>query len=484
MRRRLFLALLGGLAMAACGGSSSNSPTPTPPAETTVDIVTVGPITGFGSVIVNGTAFNTDAATVMMDGNPAITSDLGIGMVVAVRGTLNLASNVATASAIRFANDAEGPVASVNRINNTFTIMGRMVIVDELTVFEDTTFDDLGPGNVVHVSGLWRHEERIQARHVHKVANEWAAGTAMQVKGTVQGLDPGNLRFRIGTQWCDYSGANMELGGAPLENGLYVEVSSTTPPGSGDMILDRVQARDQDRDRDQLCDTGCDFALEGYVTDFVSATEFMVDGQPVTTTASTTYVNGTVENLELDAKVAVMGTLDESGVLVADRIVFRLPSVIEIEADAEAIDTTNSTLTVLGISVTTNDYTTFRDHGSAGVVEFGLDDLVVGDRVEIRACLEDGTVVATRLERDDPEISVTLKAPVEEISEPNLTVLGITVASDAETVFQNTLKAVIDSATFFTIVNVDDLVRAEGSYDGASILADKLFLRECENSCL
>ena len=483
MRRSLVLVLLAGLGMAACGGSSSDS-TMTPPADTTVEVITVGPITGFGSVIVNGTAFNTNAATVTMDGNPAIVSDLGVGMVVAVRGTLNLASNVATASAIRFANDADGPVASVNRINNTFTIMGRMVIVDELTVFEDTTFDDLSPGNVVHVSGLWRHEERIQARHVHKVANEWAAGMSMQVKGTVQGLDPGNLRFRIGTQWCDYSGANMELGGATLENGLYVEVSTTTPPGSGDMLLDRVQARDHDRDRDQLCDAGCDFELQGYVTEFVSATEFKVDGQPVTTTASTTYVNSTVDSIALDAKVAVDGTLDDSGVLVADRIVFRLPSLVEIEADVEAIDTTASTLTVLGISVTTDEYTTYRDHGSAGVVAFGLDDLVVGDRVEIRACLEDGTVVATRLERDDPEEGVTLKAPVEEISDPNLTLLGITVASDTETVFQNTLKAVIDAATFFTTVSVDDLVRAEGSYDGASILADKLFLRECEDGCL
>ena len=90
--------------------------------------------------------------------------------------------------------------------------------------------------------------------------------------------------------------------------------------------------------RDQTCTSDCNFELEGFVTSFTSATEFEVDGQPVTTTASTTYVNGTVDTLAIDVRLAVNGTLDTNGVLVADQIVFRLPSLIEIEADVEAIN--------------------------------------------------------------------------------------------------------------------------------------------------
>jgi len=30
----------------------------------------------------------------------------------------------------------------------------------------------------------------------------------------------------------------------------------------------------------------------------------------------------------------------------------------------------------------------------------------------------------------------------------------------------------------------DSLVKAEGIYDGTTILADKLFLRECEENCM
>ncbi|NCF73726.1 MAG: hypothetical protein GWP67_09510, partial [Gammaproteobacteria bacterium] len=288
----------------------------------------------------------------------------------------------------------------------------------------------------------------------------------------------------IGTQPCDYSAASLELGGANLANGLYVEVTSTSPISNGDLILDRIQARDHDRDRDQLCDSGCDFDLDGYVTMFVSPTEFAVDDSAVSTTAATTYVNGTVETLAIDVRLAVSGTLDDAGVLIADRIVFHLPSLIEVEADVEAIDTTNATISVLGIVVTTNESTLFRDHGSVAVREFGLDDLAIGDRIELRACLDGDTVVATRLERDDADDVVTLKAPVELVARPSVTLLGVTVTSDPETVFQNVLHEVIGVDEFFTLIDIDSLVKAEGMYDGTLILADKLFLRECEDNCM
>jgi hypothetical protein len=224
--------------------------------------------------------------------------------------------------------------------------------------------------------------------------------------------------------------------------------------------------------------------LDGYITAFVSATEFEVDGSPVTTTAETVYVNGTVDTLALDVKLAVDGILDDAGVLIADRIVFHLPSMIEIEADIESVDANGAAVSVLGIVVTTNDSTMFRDDSDAAVPEFGLDDLVAGDRVEVRAYLDSNTVVATRLERDDPDDGVTLRALVEAVAQPSLTLLGVTVTADQDTVFQNVAQEIIDADEFFTLVDIGSLVKAEGTYDGTSILADKLFLRECEANCM
>lgn len=482
MRSTLITASLLALFVAAC--SDSDSFTPSAPAVETTDVVTVGPITGFGSVITNGIVFDTGSASVLVDGEAGTLGDLRVGMIVSIRGEIDDSTGAAQASEIRFGVDLEGPISSINAANGSFSVLGQTVFVDELTVIDEAAFDTLAVGNVVRVSGQFRSQERIQATHVYRVANEYQAGMHMHVKGEIENLDIGTQTFTLGDQVCDYSAATLELGGADLANGMFVEVTGTTPPGDGDMILDRIQAKDQDRDRDQLCSSDCEFELEGYVTTFVSATEFEVDGQPVTTTATTQYVNGTVDTLALDAKVKVDGTIDADGILVADRIVFCLPSLIEIEADVEALDASAETLTLLGLEIATDEFTLFRDHSATGTTTFGFADLAVGDRLEVRAYADNTTIVATRVERDDADDSVTLKAPVDEINRPSIALLGITATSDQDTVFQNAAYEVIDADAFFGLVEIGDIVKTEGTWDGAAISAEQMFLRDCAEGCL
>ena len=483
MRRFLIFGVLGTLALGGCGGSSSDGGF-APPTQETEDVVTVGPITGFGSIHLNGHEFDTSFATILMDDRPARMEDLRVGMMVSVRATLTISNQAMEANQIRFVDDAEGPVTALNRETNTFVVLGRTILFDEFTVFDDVTPDTLANGNVVQVSGQWRNENRVQATYIERKANAYQAGMRMEVKGEVSNLNLAAQHFNIGNQVCDYSNAVMELGGEQLANGMYVEVESNNDMQGGDMLLDRVRLRDRDQDRDHVCDSDCDFEVEGYITAFTSALEFEVDGRPVTTTDSTVYVNGTVDTLALDVKVAIDGTLDADDVLIADRIVFRLPSAVEIEADIESIDSENTAITLLGIPVTTDDFTMFRDESAAETPEFGFDDLALGDRTEIRAYIDAGTVVATRLEREDPDDDVTLKAPVDAIERPAVTLLGVMVFSDENTVFQNAAKEVIDADTFFSLVTAGSLVKAEGTYDGTSILASELYLRECEASCL
>jgi len=483
VNKRLFYVLAGALLLGACSSSNSNN-SPDPDNQVTADIVTVGTITGFGSVYSNGVHFGTDSATIMMDGEQATLSDLKVGMVVAIHGTVNQSTGAAEARQIRFMDEAEGPITALNRVTNSFQVLGRTVLFDELTVVDGATLDTLANGNMVQVSGQWRSQERIQATHIEYKANAYAVGMKMEVKGQISGLDPGTQHFFIGTQLCNYAGATLDPGGTALADGMYVEVSSISSMANGDMLLDRIQLHDRDRDRDRTCSTDCNFELEGFVTSFTSATEFEVDGQPVTTTASTTYVNGTVDTLAMDVRLAINGALDTNDVLVADQIVFRLPSLIEIEADIEAINPAENSFTLLGVNLITNELTLFRDHSAIGAPVFGFNDLAVGARVEVRAYLDGNDVIVTRVERDDADDSVTLKALVEAIDRPSITMLGVTVTSDQDTVFQNLATEVIDADAFFSLVVIDDLVRAEGTYDGTSILADQLFLRECESSCL
>ena len=486
MNIRLLPILAGALVFAGCGGGGSSGTPQTAPDTGASDVITFGTITRFGSVYANGQVFECANAMVTMNDEPGVLAELRVGHIVAIRADVRAREQHAVARTIGCLDEAVGPVSDLDLDRHRFVVLGQTIHFDELTVFENAPYDQLANGNVVRVTGHERHANRIQATHIRRIANTWTIGTQMKVKGTIEDLDAGLMRFRIGTQWCDYSSAMLELGGAALGDGLYAEVRSAAPVTGGELLADLVRARDRDRDRerDRLCDAGCSYEIEGYITEFVSPLEFVVDGTTVTTTDTTVYINGTAESLALDARIAVAGHYDAEGLLVASKIVFPLPSVVQIAADVEAVDLEEATVTALGIRVTTSDSTMFRDATDGGVREFWLDDLAIGDRVTVRAYLDGGTVVAARLEREDADDTVTLKAPVEAIDRPALTLLGVTVTAQDTTVFQAADQSVIDADTFFALVEAGTLVRAIGTYSGGTVLADGLFIRECADSCL
>jgi hypothetical protein len=486
MNIRLLIALAGVLVLGGCGGGSSSSSSQPVSDPAASDVITFGTITRFGSVYANGAVFDCDDAAVSMNDEPGTVSDLRIGHVVAIRAHTRTRAQQAVAQTVRCRDAAQGSVTDLDPERHRFTVLGRIVQFDELTVFENVGYDQLANGNVVQVMGLERSENRVQATFVRRIANAWAPGMQMRVRGEIDGLDPALMRFKIGTQWCDYSSATLELESADLANGLYAEVSSTSPVTNGLLLLDQIRARDRDRDRDRdkLCAAGCSYDIEGYITDFISPLEFVVDGTTVTTTPATVYVNGSIDTLALDVRVAVSGRYNEEGVLVASKIVYRVPVVVQVEADAGSIDTAEATVTLLGIRVATDDSTIFRDASDAAVREFWLDDLAVGDRIAVRAYLDGTSVVAARLERVDADENVILKAPVETIGRPALTLLGVTVIAGDGTLFRAADQSLIDAEAFFAEVEPGMIVRAAGVDNGGTVLADTLFIRDCGESCL
>ena len=76
------------------------------------------------------------------------------------------------------------------------------------------------------------------------------------------------------------------------------------------------------------------------------------------------------------------------------------------------------------------------------------------------------------------------RASNDQINRPSITLLGITATSDQDTVFQSTAYEVIDADTFFGLVEVGDILKTEGTWDGAAISAEQMFLRDCAEGCL
>jgi nitrous oxidase accessory protein NosD len=132
---------------------------------------------------------------------------------------------------------------------------------------------------------------------------------------------------------------------------------------------------------------------------------------------------------------------------------------------------------MLGRTVTTTSLTRFEDHSSADLERFSLADLRTGDYVELRAYEEAGVLVATLVERDDPEDGETeVEGVATDVAPPNLTVGGIAVTTDTATEFKNR-DGVITAAEFFSLAPGRE-VKIRGTLVGAVVLAERAELED------
>src|SRR3979411_1792526 len=80
-----------------------------------------GPITGFGSIFVNGVEYATSNAQIRIDDQPGAESQLLVGEVVTVTGSVNSDGKTGTATQVTFSSDVAGPTTGVD-------IAGRSVL--------------------------------------------------------------------------------------------------------------------------------------------------------------------------------------------------------------------------------------------------------------------------------------------------------------------------------------------------------------------
>ncbi len=313
------------------------------------------------------------------------------------------------------------------------------------------------------MSGLVSANGVINATRIERRA----AAERLEVKGSVRALEAANQRFVINLLEVDYSAAQLDgfSSGGPA-NGDLVEVHGSLDSG-GTLVATRVER--EERGLGGGDDDDAD--IEGLVTRFASATDFDVAGQPVTTTGATEFRDGTATDLRLGANLEVEGEFDAAGRVIAEEIKFRRAAEIRIEATVDAVDAAARTLVVLGVTVGASDTTRFEDHSDADLDTFGIGDIRVGDFVEVRAFSDGSALVATRLEREDPEDEVKLRGRAGALAQPSLEVAGVPVQTTASTQFEREDEE-IDAETFFAEAD-GRIVEVDGSWDGSTLTADE-----------
>jgi hypothetical protein len=473
---RSTLAACAALVMTACGGGGSgvaNNSTGAVGAVTQTSAVT-GTITGFGSVHVNGIHFNTNSAAISRNGAPALQSDLRVGQVVKVRGSVNDSTREGVASSVSQDDNVEGPISSIDVPNKKFVVLGQTVIVDT-----DTSFDDrISPASIaglkvndqVEVSGMVGANGDITATRIEL---RKPGVTQLEVTGKVSNLDSANRKFKINALTVNYSTAQLEgfATGAPANDDL-VEARGNALNAAGELVATKVEkktaeARDADRgDRREL---------EGMITRFASKTDFDVAGRKVTTNASTRYENGTENDLALNVRLEVEGSLDAAGlVLVAAKIEFRRGGGAAIAGKVDSVDKANKKLTVMGVEITLTATTRLEDKSTAKVEMFSIDNINSGDYVRVRG-IETGAnrLTATRLERRNAITEVRVRGTARDVAAPRLTVLGVPVETNAGTRFEIDDSQSMTATQFFASA-AGRVVTAVGTWSGNSLTASKV----------
>jgi len=361
--------------------------------------VSVGVITGFGSVYVNGVKYETDNNTdVTIDGEPALESQLGVGMLVTVRGNVNTDGVTGTASNIIFDDDIEGLVFANNIIkNHTLNVMGQTVVTDIDTVFESQVamiaqLEDIAVNNIVEVSGFTAGDGTIFASRIEVKRQIYRTGEPIEIKGMASNVS--RSEFNIGRLSIIYSAQTTfrDFLGKPLVEGMLVEVKSQqTVDAQGKLIASSIELKD-DIKNFGLASQEKDIEFEGIVTQQALAGQFSLNGQDIKITSRTQFEGGDIAGIKVGVKIKMEGVLDIDGNITAKELKFEQQSKTKLQGVITEINPDKQTITVLGQKVYITNTTRVKDD-LAGVSDserrfFNFNNLTVGNFVKISAYLD------------------------------------------------------------------------------------------------
>jgi hypothetical protein len=422
---------------------------------------TTGTIDGFGSVFVNGVRYDTDDAEIIIDGETRSEDDLSVGMVVTVQGEITADGRSGRAERILYDDELTGPISSIEPSTDgdalLLRILGFAVIVERTgTRFDDVRFDTLAVDDVVEVSGFRGEGNRLRATRLERKSRFQPGRSEVELTGRVRNLT--QTTFRIGDVTIDFSNADLDDLDDGLSEGRLVEVEGTL--NAEGVILARDVEDEEEERRGGRFEEGESLRLQGSIGSFRSRGDFRLRGVPVD--ASSATLRPADLNLGNGSVVQVNGTW-RNGILVASSIDARRGRIkVEARVSSVAPDDEQVVLQLAPGTVTVAvDARTTYDDDTGRTRRMTLDDIRSGDFLEVEAYFEGDQLIATLIDRDEPDDD-RVRAPVEAfLSGSEVQLLGLTYSIDSGTDFEDADDNTLDADSFFGQLQVGDLVQLE-----------------------
>lgn len=385
-RREGLLTLLGSaLALAGCGGGGGSGVAGVSSGGT--GSFSAGPITGFGSIILNsnGVRIDDSSASVTDDDGNDMRGKLKLGMLCTVNASAVVAAR-ATAQSIVASGELQGRIVGMpDASQKTFVVLGQTVRVTGSTVFDvslPTGFSGLANDTIVEVHGVLDPAANTMTATFIEKKNSPAL---FKIQGLASNHDGIAKKFNIGSIRINY-GTTTDVRTAPA-NGTLVRVRLTAvlPPAAAPAEWTATRIRppeNANEDRDEA-------EIEGSITAFTSPTQFSVSGIAVNA-SSARFDDGTA-GLAVGVRVEVKGRVS-GGVLIAERVKIKDRNKVndlEFELHGTASNVTATTFEVRGVKVNFTGTTLFRN-GSAA-------NLVNGAQIEVKGVASNSTASSTSI---------------------------------------------------------------------------------------
>ncbi|OYY64487.1 MAG: hypothetical protein B7Y51_04390 [Burkholderiales bacterium 28-67-8] len=374
-------ALAVALTVVGCGGGGGSSGTVAPTSS-----VYSGPITGFGSVIVNGVRFDTVGAnTVDDDGNPVRLDELRLGMMVTVGGDADDATSRGTATQLSLTHGTTGAITSIDTVAGTLVLLGQTVTTNASTIYEGVaTFGDLIVGDPIEVYGVLQSDNTLLATLIEKKS----ALSGVRLVGYMSALDTITQTFVVGGLTVNYAAVSPAPSG--LDNGKRVKIRATTGPDlvTGVLTAASVKVNEGAANGENVAANSY-LKLKGIAETAPVNGLLKVSGTPVDVSAAT-FVGGS--SITAGQVIKVKGIWDGS-VLKATKVQVGADDNDrnELYGAVSSLTTVGSTTTVVVHDVTVDVSNAVFTHGSLG-------QLAVGSYVEIKGHVVDGVLIATKVE--------------------------------------------------------------------------------------
>ena len=280
-------------------------------------MVTIGTVTKFGSVIVNGFNWNSDKARVVVNGKPStVAPGLRLGMIVRVEGIRDVdGGSTGVANSIQYESDLVGPMNRASLRNEgsatKFSVAGQPIYADATTVLEGfNQLADLGNGDQLEISGFRDRNYALHATWIRKASDE---SNQLRVKGVAS--DVTDNSFKVEGLTVRYPN-ELVVRASGVREGTFVAVSGKRVAGE-DMTMLASGMTPVSVAVSLPEDTPV--IMEGLIKS-VTAAGFTMHNRPIIIGSATSFVQGSAADLREDTKVHVIGRF-KSGAFDAFKVI-------------------------------------------------------------------------------------------------------------------------------------------------------------------